>query len=105
MCDQDQFEQDRQKYEARGLVTRRQFGVLVGAGIAMMLPQAANAVAVTESDVNVMTPRTAPPTAISCTRIAARPQAFSCGPTSSGCDQHSARWGSGSPNRGMRCLS
>ena len=39
MCDQDHFEKDRQEYEARGLVTRRQFGVLVGAGIAMMLPR------------------------------------------------------------------
>src|SRR5580692_9668840 len=56
MCDQDQFEKDRQEYEARGLVTRRQFGVLLGAGVMMMLPQAANAVAVTESEVNVMTP-------------------------------------------------
>jgi carboxymethylenebutenolidase len=56
MCDQDQFEKDRQEYEARGLVTRRQFGVLLGAGVAMMLPQVANAVTVTESDVNVMTP-------------------------------------------------
>src|ERR671925_2046579 len=55
MCDQDQFEKDRQEYEARGLVTRRQFGVLVGAGIAMMLPRVANAVAVTESDVTVKT--------------------------------------------------
>src|SRR4030088_2803767 len=56
MCDQDHFENDRQEYEARGLVTRRQFGVLLGAGVAMMLPQVANAVAVTESDVSVMTP-------------------------------------------------
>src|SRR6476660_1676908 len=56
MCDQDQFEEDRREYEARGLVTRRQFGVLLGAGMAMMLPQVANAVAVTETDVNVMTP-------------------------------------------------
>src|SRR5919198_786381 len=56
MCDQDHFEQDRQEYEALGLVTRRQFGVLVGAGIAMMLPPVANAVAVTESDVTVKTP-------------------------------------------------
>src|SRR5204863_4635439 len=37
-------------------VTRKQFGIMLGAGIAMMLPQAANAVAVTESDVNVITP-------------------------------------------------
>jgi carboxymethylenebutenolidase len=56
MCDQDHFEQDRQDYEARGMVTRRQFGVLLGAGISMMLPQVANAVAVTESDVSVTTP-------------------------------------------------
>src|ERR671935_2999622 len=56
MCDQDQFEKDRQEYEARGWVTRRQFGVLVGAGIAMMLPKVVNAVAVTESDVTIMTP-------------------------------------------------
>src|SRR6187455_3826618 len=56
MCDQDHFEDDRKAYEARGLVTRRQFGVLVGAGITLMLPQVANAVAVTESDVNIMTP-------------------------------------------------
>ncbi len=56
MCDQDHFEQDRQDYEALGLVTRRQFGVLVGAGIALTLPQVANAVAVTESEVTVTTP-------------------------------------------------
>src|SRR5882724_4312649 len=56
MCDQDQFEKDRQEYEARGLVTRRQFGVLLGAGVAMMLPRAVNAVTVTEADVNVTTP-------------------------------------------------
>jgi carboxymethylenebutenolidase len=57
MCDQDHFEKDRQDLEALGLViTRRQFGVLVGAGITLMLPQVANAVAVTESDVNIMTP-------------------------------------------------
>ena len=57
MCDQDHFEKDRQDLEALGLViTRRQFGVLVGAGLTMMLPQVANAVAVTESDVNIMTP-------------------------------------------------
>jgi len=55
MCDQDHFEDDRQKYEALGLVTRRQFGVVVGAGITMMLPKVVNAVAVTESDVTVTT--------------------------------------------------
>src|SRR5712691_3487335 len=56
MCDQDQFEKDRQEYEARGWVTRRQFGVLLGAGVAMLLPQVADAATVTESDVNVKTP-------------------------------------------------
>ena len=56
MCEQDRFEKDRQEYEARGFVTRRQFGVLGGAGIALMLPRVANAVAVTESDVTVTTP-------------------------------------------------
>src|SRR6202142_3582624 len=56
MCDQDHFEEDRQQYEALGLVTRKQFGMILGAGVAMMLPQVANAVTVTESDVNVTTP-------------------------------------------------
>src|SRR6266849_1341900 len=56
MCDQDHFETDRQEYEASGLVTRRQFGVLLGAGVAMLLPKVVNAVAVTEMEVSVMTP-------------------------------------------------
>lgn len=56
MCDQDHFEQDRQEFEARGLVTRKQFGAMLGAGIAMMLPKVANAVSVTEAEVNVTTP-------------------------------------------------
>jgi len=56
MCDQDHFEKDRQEYESLGLVTRRQFGIMLGAGMAMMLPQVKNAVKVTESDVTVMTP-------------------------------------------------
>ena len=52
MCDQDHFETDRQEYEALGLVTRKRFGVMLGAGIAMMLPRVANAVTVTESVVD-----------------------------------------------------
>ncbi|MCC6390563.1 MAG: dienelactone hydrolase family protein [Bryobacterales bacterium] len=56
MCDQDHFEEDRKKYEALGLVTRKQFGVLLGAGVAMALPQVANAAPVAESDVTVTTP-------------------------------------------------
>src|SRR5581483_4817406 len=56
MCDQKHFEQDREEYERLGLVTRKQFGLMLGAGVAMMLPKVANAVAVTESDVDIMTP-------------------------------------------------
>jgi len=56
MCDQDHFDDDRGKFESEGLVTRRQFGVLLGAGMAMMLPQVVNAVAVTESEVTIKTP-------------------------------------------------
>src|SRR5580700_9884487 len=56
MCDQDHFEDDKLEYEARGLVTRKQFGMMLGAGIAMMLPKVANAVTVAESDVMVTTP-------------------------------------------------
>jgi carboxymethylenebutenolidase len=56
MCDQDHFEDDQKEFETLGLVTRRQFGVLLGAGIAMMLPQVVNAVAVTDGDVTVTTP-------------------------------------------------
>jgi carboxymethylenebutenolidase len=56
MCDQDHFDKDRQEYESLGLVTRKQFGIMLGAGMAMMLPKVANAAAVIESDVTVTTP-------------------------------------------------
>ena len=56
MCDQNHFDDDQQEYESLGLVTRKQFGIMLGAGIAMMLPQAANAAAVVESDVKITTP-------------------------------------------------
>jgi carboxymethylenebutenolidase len=56
MCDQDHFDDDLKEFEARGMVTRRQFGVLLGAGVAMLLPQVANAVTVTESEVTITTP-------------------------------------------------
>src|SRR5690242_6618735 len=56
MCDQDEFEADRLEYESRGQVTRRQFGVLVGAGIALVLPEVLKEVSVTEPDVMVKTP-------------------------------------------------
>jgi carboxymethylenebutenolidase len=56
MCDQDHFEDDLHNFEKRGLVTRRQFGLLVGAGACMVLPQVAHAVAVSESEVTITTP-------------------------------------------------
>ena len=56
MCDQDRFEKDLKEYEAKGMVTRREFGVMMGAGMVMMLPQVRNAVSVTESEVSVKTP-------------------------------------------------
>ncbi|MEP7353250.1 MAG: dienelactone hydrolase family protein [Acidobacteriota bacterium] len=55
MCDQDHDDVVRE-YETRGLITRKQFGVLAGAGVAVMLPQVANAAAVTESEVTIKTP-------------------------------------------------
>ena len=56
MCDQDHFDNDLEQFESRGLVTRKQFGIMLGAGMAMMLPQVANAVTVAESDVTIKTP-------------------------------------------------
>jgi carboxymethylenebutenolidase len=55
MCDQDHSDSIKEA-EAKGWVTRRQFGVLLGAGVAMALPQVANAVAVTDGDVTIKTP-------------------------------------------------
>src|SRR3954466_4758120 len=56
MCEIDHYAEDAEIYEKRGLVTRRQFGILLGAGVAMMLPAVTNAVGVTESDVTITTP-------------------------------------------------
>src|ERR1700751_5888400 len=56
MCDQDHFEQDRQQYDSLGWVTRKLFGIMLGAGVAMILPKVANPVTVAESDVTVTTP-------------------------------------------------
>src|SRR5688572_15194342 len=56
MCDQDHFEEERKEYEARGLITRRQFGVLVGAGVSLALPELANAQQTSEKDVEIKTP-------------------------------------------------
>jgi len=57
MCDQDHYEDDLKKYLRAGNVTRRDFGTLTaGVGLAMLLPRAADAQAVTETDVEVKTP-------------------------------------------------
>jgi carboxymethylenebutenolidase len=57
MCEKDHFEEDLEKYIRAGRVTRRDFGTLTaGASLAMMLPRAANAQAVTERDVEIRTP-------------------------------------------------
>jgi carboxymethylenebutenolidase len=57
MCEKDHFEDDLEKYIRAGRVTRRDFGALTaGASLAMMLPRAANAQAVTERDVEIRTP-------------------------------------------------
>lgn len=57
MCDQDHFESDLQRYAAKGAITRRQLGALAaGASLMMMLPRAADALAVAEKDVEIATP-------------------------------------------------
>ena len=57
MCDKDHFLDDLDKYLTRGAVTRRQFGMLTaGVGMMMLLPRAADALDVTESDVEITTP-------------------------------------------------
>ncbi|MFN7545506.1 MAG: dienelactone hydrolase family protein [Acidobacteriota bacterium] len=52
MCDQNHFEDDRREFEARGLVSRKQFGAVLGAAI---LPAVANALTVREQDVTITT--------------------------------------------------
>jgi carboxymethylenebutenolidase len=56
MCEIDHFAESVAEYEARGLVTRRQFGVLVAAGVAMMLPEVANAQQTAEREIDIKTP-------------------------------------------------
>ena len=56
MCDKDHFAESVAEYEARGLITRRQFGVLVAAGVSMMLPDVANAQQTGERNVEIKTP-------------------------------------------------
>jgi carboxymethylenebutenolidase len=56
MCDKDHFAESVAEYEARGLITRRQFGVFVAAGVAMMLPESADAQNTAEREVEIKTP-------------------------------------------------
>ena len=56
MCDKDHFAESVKEYEARGLITRRQFGVLVAAGVSMILPEDADAQQTSERDVEIKTP-------------------------------------------------
>src|SRR5580693_1224113 len=56
MCDRDHAAEDLERLQGLGLITRKQFGVLLAAGVAMLLPAVADAVAVTESEVTVKTP-------------------------------------------------
>jgi|SRR5712671_5381311 len=56
MCDQDHSEKELLELDAQGKITRRQFGALLGAGVAMMLPPVQNPVAVTDSEVTIKTP-------------------------------------------------
>ena len=56
MCD-EHFEEDLANYTRFPPLTRRQFAsVSLGAGVAVMLPQTANALQVSESDITVKTP-------------------------------------------------
>ncbi len=56
MCD-DRTDTDNTEYFRKTKMTRRRFGaVSAGAGLAMLLPRAANAQAVSEADIDVTTP-------------------------------------------------
>ena len=56
MCERDHSAEDLERLEGLGLITRKQFGILLAAGAAMLLPKVADAVTVTESEVTVKTP-------------------------------------------------
>ena len=57
MCDETTTKDAKAYLRRSGALTRRQFGeVSMGAGLAMLLPRAANAQAVTESEIDVTTP-------------------------------------------------
>jgi carboxymethylenebutenolidase len=57
MCDQDHYDDDLKDYKARAALSRRELGAIaLGAGFSFLLPRAANAAAVTESEVKIKTP-------------------------------------------------
>ena len=56
MCDQDHFDKNEHEFAARKLITQRQFGILLNAGMSMLLPKVVNAVSVTDAEVTVTTP-------------------------------------------------
>ena len=57
MCDDRTFRESSEYLDSKSELTRREFGTLsAGAGLAALLPRAANAQAVTEQDVEVTTP-------------------------------------------------
>ena len=57
MCDDRTFRESSEYLDGKNELTRREFGTLsAGAGLAALLPRAANAQAVTEQDVEVTTP-------------------------------------------------
>lgn len=97
MCDQDHFDDDVKEFEKRGLVTRRQFGALVSAGVCMVLPQVANAVAVTEAEVTIKTPDGDCDAYFVYPTSGAAPGVLYW-PTSSGFARPRVRWASGSPS-------
>jgi carboxymethylenebutenolidase len=103
MCDQDHFEDDRKEFEALGLVTRKQFGVMLGAGIAMMLPQVANAVTVTEAEVNVSTPDGTADCYFVHPATGTAPGVL-IWPIFLGFGRLFGRWANGLRNQGIRCL-
>ena len=57
MCDEDTLADDEEYLRRTGNLTRREFGAIsAGVGLAMILPQVANAAEVTETDVTITTP-------------------------------------------------
>ena len=103
MCD-DNFEHDLDNYSRFPPMTRRQLGAAsIGAGVAFLLPRAADAQAVKESDVTVTTPDGDRRLLLRASGERRELRACSCGRTSSVCVRRSVRWASGWPNPVTRC--